>query len=192
MSTPAQEAFAEGFASLLEDHGETWTFGSSSFAGVASVLKADDPRLAGSTDRHFEIQVSNDALPAVRPVRGEQVKRGRECYRVVRAIDVDSATGIATMLTVYAGTSPAITTQPVSLLLQAELADVSFTVVAIGTPSPTYQWKKGGVNITGATSATLALADISATDAASYTVVVTNSFGAVTSSAALLTLAPAP
>ena len=48
-----------------------------------------------------------------------------------------------------------------------------------------YQWKKDGVDITGATSHTLSIADLNASQhEGNYTVVVSNAFGAVTSSVA--------
>ena len=46
-----------------------------------------------------------------------------------------------------------------------------------------YQWKKDGVDITGATSRTLSIADLNASQhEGNYTVVVNNSLGSVTSS----------
>jgi len=50
----------------------------------------------------------------------------------------------------------------------------SFTVAATGTPAPTYQWRKNGTNLSGATSATLTLTNVSAADAGSYDVIATN------------------
>jgi hypothetical protein len=52
----------------------------------------------------------------------------------------------------------------------------------------TYQWKKEGVSISGATSSAYTIVTTKTTDAGSYTVVVTNSVGSVTSSAATLTI----
>ena len=60
-------------------------------------------------------------------------------------------------------------------------APVSFFVVASGTAPLSYQWRKDGTNILGATSATNAIAAAQATDAGSYTVVVTNVAGSITS-----------
>lgn len=83
--------------------------------------------------------------------------------------------------------APVITTQPVSLSV-ATGAAATFTVVATGTAPLTYQWAKGGVAITSATSATLALTTVAAADAGSYTVTVSNAAGSVTSTAATLTV----
>jgi len=84
-------------------------------------------------------------------------------------------------------TVPTITTQPTSQSV-TEGASVSFTVVADGTATLTYQWRKGGTSISGATSATYSISAVASSDAGSYDVVVTNSAGSVTSSAATLTV----
>ena len=63
-----------------------------------------------------------------------------------------------------------------------------FSVTATGIPAVTYQWQKGLTPITGATAATLILANAQPVDAASYTVVVTNTVSSVTSGAATLTV----
>jgi hypothetical protein len=86
--------------------------------------------------------------------------------------------------------APTITTQPQSASVTAG-GSATFTVVATGTPTPTYQWNKGGAAISGATNATYSITAAAASDAGSYTVIVTNSAGAVTSSAATLTVSAA-
>jgi hypothetical protein len=70
---------------------------------------------------------------------------------------------------------------------------VSFTVAASGDGPLTYQWKKDGGDIAGATSATYAISSASAASAGSYTVTVTNTYGSTTSAAATLTVTtPSP
>jgi hypothetical protein len=83
--------------------------------------------------------------------------------------------------------APQITTQPQSQTVTVG-ANVTFTVQATGVPAPTYQWYNTGVMIGGATSATLTLNNVQATNAGSYYVVVTNTTGSVTSNAATLTV----
>ena len=95
-------------------------------------------------------------------------------------------TSSAAVLTVNPSTS--ITTQPTNQIACAG-SNATFTVVAAGTAPITYQWKKGASNIVGATSASLTLNNVTAADAASYTVVVHSGCGAdVTSAAATLTV----
>jgi hypothetical protein len=83
--------------------------------------------------------------------------------------------------------SPAITTQPQSQTVVAG-ANVTFSVSVTGSAPFTYQWRKNGTNIAGATSPTLGLNNIQPQQAGSYSVVVTNAAGAVTSANAILTV----
>jgi kumamolisin len=89
-------------------------------------------------------------------------------------------------------TVPLILTEPQAQIVTAG-ATVTFSVTANGAPPPTYQWFKAGQPINGATSAILTLSNVQASDAATYTVVVTNFQGSVTSSPAFLVVnAPIP
>jgi uncharacterized delta-60 repeat protein len=82
---------------------------------------------------------------------------------------------------------PVIIVQPVSVTALAG-ETVAFTVVATGRPTLQYQWSKNGTAITGATNVTLTLANVSASDVANYSVVVTNADGTATSVNATLVL----
>jgi hypothetical protein len=84
---------------------------------------------------------------------------------------------------------PAIKTQPVSQTAEVG-KKVTFSVTATGTGPLTYQWQKNGKNITGATSSSLTLTNLKTTNNGSYTVVVTNAGGSVTSKAATLKVVP--
>jgi gliding motility-associated-like protein len=66
--------------------------------------------------------------------------------------------------------------------------DVTLSVTASGTSPFTYQWKKGASDIAGATASSLALNDVTAADAASYSCVITNSCGNITSSSIVVTV----
>jgi hypothetical protein len=92
------------------------------------------------------------------------------------------------VLTVQASTQ--ITSQPQSLT-RCESDSASFLVAASGL-SLTYQWRKNGSNITGRTNTAFSLSNISTSDAADYTVVVTGTCGAITSSVARLTVNTKP
>lgn len=82
---------------------------------------------------------------------------------------------------------PVISTEPASLTVKrGELAH--FEVVASSTATLSYQWKKNGVIIAGATAASYDIANAQASHAGHYTVVCTDSNGSVTSSAATLTV----
>jgi hypothetical protein len=63
---------------------------------------------------------------------------------------------------------------------------VYLTVNATGYPPPVYQWYLNGTNLLSCTSSNLVLTNILFSQSGSYTVVVTNLFGAVTSAPAML------
>lgn len=87
---------------------------------------------------------------------------------------------------------PAIITQPRSQTV-VRGQDVSFSVVASGTGPLSYQWFFNGVSLGSAgTSATLTLINVRPDQAGSYTAVMTNSMGSITSAVATLTVMVPP
>jgi hypothetical protein len=84
-------------------------------------------------------------------------------------------------------TTPFIYTQPTN---QTTVLghNASFSVLADG-PSPLhYQWDLNGTNIAAATNISLSLTNVQSNQAGSYTLVLSNNLGAVTSSIAILTI----
>lgn len=84
---------------------------------------------------------------------------------------------------------PAITLQPVSQSAPVG-GTLTFSVTATGTTPLSYQWRKDGMGLTGATSATITISSVQARDTGSYDVVVGNPAGSVTSAAAQLSVYP--
>ena len=84
-----------------------------------------------------------------------------------------------------------ITAQPSS---QAVLpgTDVSFTATATGLVPLSYQWRREGTNLTGATSASLTLPNVQPSASGQYDVVVTNVLGSTNSIPATLTVLVLP
>lgn len=68
----------------------------------------------------------------------------------------------------------------------------TLAVTATGVGPLTYQWRRDGVDIPGAESATLTFDHVRLSDAASYTVLVGNHRGSLESAAATLTVLPIP
>lgn len=85
--------------------------------------------------------------------------------------------------------APQILKQPEEVVA-AQGWPASFQVETSGNPPPAYQWFKDGVPILGATNAALTLNNVQASDAADYSVAVSNVVSMVTSQRASLTLAP--
>jgi hypothetical protein len=112
-------------------------------------------------------------------------------YLVIITNAAGSVTSAAATLTII--DPPVILTQPASRTNDIGTT-ATFSVSASGS-SPTYRWLKNGTNtlnnggnISGATTAGLTLTAVSTSDAGTYSVVVSNAAGSVTSSQAQLTV----
>ncbi len=110
-------------------------------------------------------------------------------YSVVVRNDKDSVTSSDATLTVLG--PPAITTQPVAQTV-AVGATAAFSVTASGT-TPTYQWRRNGVAVSGATAASYTTpATVAGDDGAIYSVDVGNGAGIVSSADVALTVTATP
>lgn len=87
-------------------------------------------------------------------------------------------------------TAPAITRQP-SAAVVAIGGSTTLSVAADGQDPLTYQWYLNGAAISGATQATYTITNASDASAGSYTVVITNGLGSVTSAAVNVSVANA-
>src|ERR1019366_5985330 len=108
-------------------------------------------------------------------VSGATLAMSGDSFRCVVENGVDpEATSNAAVLRVVV--PPAILVQPASAVVGSG-ARVVFSVVAIDPTGLSYQWRKDGADIPGATGPALALAGVGPADAGSYTVVVSNALG---------------
>lgn len=118
-------------------------------------------------------------------ISGTVTQTGTYTMSVTATNGSGSATG-ALVLTVNA--RPTITGQPQSASV-AIGGSVVLSVTATGTPTLTYQWRKNGTAIAGATTTLLTLVNFQVGDAGSYSVDVTNASGTTSSQAAAIGIA---
>ena len=86
-------------------------------------------------------------------------------------------------------TVPVVDTAPQSFTAYVGEFAQPLSVTAAGVAPLAYQWLKGGVIIPGATTASLAINNaLTTSDAGGYSVVISNSFGSVTSAVATVTV----
>lgn len=117
-------------------------------------------------------------------------------YDVVVTNSEGSETSLTALLAVNEPVIIVPTIEPVVITLQPQSVSVdengvaSFNVQVTGDGDITYQWLKDGAVIDEATTSSLNLSNVSVSDAASYSVMVTNSRGPVISEAASLTVTP--
>jgi hypothetical protein len=121
-------------------------------------------------------------LTSVQPIQA-----GNYTVQVVNAGgSTNSANAVLTV-----NTPPGITTQPAGCTNLVGTT-ATFTVVASGSPPLIYQWKKNGININGATATNFSITNVQMSDAATYSVVITNTYGSAISSNAVLTVLAPP
>ena len=107
-------------------------------------------------------------------------------YSVTVSNAAGSVTSSVVTLTVLA--PPAITAQPVSLTNMVG-ATATFSVTVTGSPPMSFQWYFNGINpLVGGTNSTLLLTSIQTNQAGAYAVLVTNTYGSVWTSNAVLTV----
>ena len=110
-------------------------------------------------------------------------------FSVVVSNAAGSATSNNAVLNVNSGASaPSITTQPANQTVTAGQT-ATFSVSATGTAPMTYQWRKNGTSISGATSSSYTTPAATTADSGStFSVMISNSAGSVTSNNATLTV----
>ena len=106
----------------------------------------------------------------------------------VTVTNAAGSTNVTLFLTVII--PPAITAQPTNLTVNAG-ANPVFSVQVTGS-APIFQWRKNGITIGGATQNSYTLNNVTTTDSASYSVVITNAAGTVTSGNAVLNVIMPP
>jgi hypothetical protein len=107
------------------------------------------------------------------------------------SVTASNAFGIVTSASVTVSINPAepatIAQQPIARPVYLG-GTARLDVEASGTAPLTYQWKKAGVNIPGATEKTLVITNVTAVDAVAYSVGVSNLAGGVLSQSAAVTI----
>lgn len=110
-------------------------------------------------------------------------------YFVVVTNTAGSATSAVATLTVNA--APIITGQPTNQSVWAG-QNATFAVTATGAGLLSYQWRFNGTSLAAATASAFTRTNAQLADAGNYTVVITNTLGAVTSAGAALTVTVQP
>ena len=132
----------------------------------------------------------NFATGVNRPVDIKIGPDGSMYYLVRGSTNSNTSTtnGEVWRITYTASQSPFISAQPTSQTTSVG-GSVTFTVGASGSNPLTYQWQRNGVNISGATSSSYTLSNVSlASSGATFRAIVTNGFGSATSNSATLTV----
>ncbi len=190
----------DGQYSAAEPVQRTYRFIAGAVSAFISVPPADQTVLAGTN-----VVLHASALGAPTPTfrwqkEGADIPGATSATLTISRVSLADAGRYTVIATNLGGSSqasaqlivraaPQIIAQPASRTATLGTA-TTLQVTATGFPAPTYQWRRNGVGIGGATGSTLTFPRINAGDAGLYDVVVTNALGAVTSDAATLTVQP--
>jgi hypothetical protein len=125
---------------------------------------------------------------------GDDVANGDAVYKVVVSNSAGTVTSAEAKLSVVTPTpaAPNIVMQPTNTSA-AVGSSATFTVIANGFPAPSYQWRRNGVDIAGATKASYTTPAVTTADAGSaFSVLISNSLGNAVSNIATLTIGSGP
>lgn len=141
--------------------------------------RKDGTTITGATNATYTLATANSA------------SAGNYSVLVRGALGAIASNGATVTIGASTTVAPQISSQPTAQTVIVG-GQATFAVTATGTPTPTYQWLRNGVAVSGATNASLDLTNVQASQAGSYSVVVTNSAGSRTSNSATLTVASGP
>ena len=175
-------------ASVTKVQGQTATF---------TVVAAGSPTPAYQWKRNTTVltdagTISGSSSATLTISNVQSGDQGSYTVTVSNSAGTPFTSAAATLTVTVPPAAPTITTQPAASAPKRVGDSVTFTVVATGSPTPIYQWKKNGANFgVATTSASLTLTNLQLTDAGSYTVVASNGISPdATSTAATLTVNP--
>ena len=157
--------YVDGVAYGVPSYNPTFAFSTPAAVGARGDNIAAS--FLGSID---ELTIYNRALSAAEVQAIYNADGSGKCFTVVAAV---------------------ITSQPTNQTVLVG-GTASFSVTATGTSPLSYQWRFNGAGLTGQTGTSLMLVNVQFTNAGSYSVVVSNYAGPVSSSNAVLTVNPLP
>lgn len=94
---------------------------------------------------------------------------------------------VSSSVNLQMGIITSIVTQPTSQVVSIGSA-ATFTVVANGSGTISYQWKKNGSDISGATSNTYTISSVKSTDTGNYVCYISNTYGSITTNSVILAI----
>src|SRR4051812_41506021 len=148
----------------------------------------------GDYDPHYQWMKNNDrvtgATAATLTLTNAQ-PADSGVYSVIVSNKFGWVSSTSVTVTVIVTSLPSITRQP-QATTRYEGDSITLEVSAVGSPAPTYRWRKNGNTVAGATLSRLAFSSLQSADAGSYDLLVTKSRGTVISQAATLTVLTAP
>ena len=158
--TPPSITNQPGSQTKCQGQSASFAVGATGTAPLTYQWRKNNSNISGATASNLALNNVQSSDAANYSVVVYNVNNGQTCST------------ISSSATLTVSLPPSITTQPISQTLCKD-STATFTVVASGT-GLSYQWRKNGNNVSGATTTTLTLNHITSSDAATYSVVVNN------------------
>jgi hypothetical protein len=167
-------------------------------ASASNLLAAIEFTTGTNADRVRLYDIANPAVPPVFLVRNDvavwtnanNIFSGAVAFGSSNVYALNSDNGLAAF-TITNDTAPLLAPvifyDPQGRIIQLT-SNIVFTVGADGTTPLAYQWQFNGTNIPNATTSSLSVTNATQANQGSYSVVVTNDYGAATSAVAVLTV----
>jgi sugar lactone lactonase YvrE len=179
---------------ISTNFGVTWTYSSAPYYPWSAVgSSADGTKLIAAANSD---QYGNPGWIYTSPDGGATwVQHGPGANWLAVASSADASHLVAAsdqgiyVLSSASSPLPVIDQQPVSQTVSAGQS-VTFDATAFGALPLSYQWEFRGLPLIGATNSTLALSNVTLAKSGNYALIVSNTFGAVMSSNAALTVIP--
>jgi hypothetical protein len=187
---------------------QKWIYNGSTWNWAYTIPLAEAPQPPGAFGVTVDFSGENPVLYATTVETNSTSDGNVAGNHLVRIVDTNSSAAVTYLAQASANEAfkgvdfapsllPQILVQPQGQTVTNGTPGVSLAVSATSPFALSYQWQRNGAkvadssNISGATNATLTFAKAQTADEGSYTVIVTNQYGAVTSSVAALALAAA-
>lgn len=191
---------ATGLSQVVTGFGQTWRFrplapdiaaqpeNASTVVGNRVILSVEATGSALSYQWHRNGEIIAGATAPSLVI--EEVSLSDDAdYTVMISNELDTVTSAPAHLTVQA--PPVIETQPIAQTVVTGNS-ATLSVTANGVPAPSYQWRRNGEAIVGATAASLVIESVSLNDDADYDVMVSNAVSTITSETVHLTVHTPP
>ena len=94
---------------------------------------------------------------------------------------------ISNSVNLQMGIIPSIATQPTSQSVSIG-SSATFTVIANGSGTLSYEWKKNGVAISGASGNSYTISSVANTDTGNYVCFISNTYGSITTNSVILSI----
>ncbi|MDB6123182.1 MAG: Conserved repeat domain protein [Pedosphaera sp.] len=160
--------------------------------GVAGTNITFSVVAGGDAPLIYQWKFANTDIPGATNSTLTVTNAGAESVGYYRVVVSNFATALSQNALLSLDYPPAILVQPDSQTANLGASSITFSVFAAGTDPLFFQWRLNGVNVPDATNRFITLNNIQTSFAGNYSLLITNAFGSLVSSNAVLTVYTPP